>query len=109
MPEAMMSYDEFVTHNNHIDNLATLWLKDRIKYREVDELWCAIGDGFAEVLWDVGATQEPFNEAPSSSWGWLLPATTATRRLWTTQSSTMIWSAKATGLTTKNESLTAEA
>lgn len=63
MPEAMMTYDEFVTHNNHIDYLATLWLKDRIKHREVDELWCAIGDGFAEVLWDVGASQEPFNEA----------------------------------------------
>ena len=63
MPEAMMSYDEFVTHNNHIDNLATLWLKDRIKFREIDELWCAIGDGFAEVLWDVGASQEPFEEA----------------------------------------------
>lgn len=63
MPEAMMSYDEFVTHNNHIDHLATLWLKHRIKFREVDELWCAIGDGFAEVLWDVGASQEPFEEA----------------------------------------------
>ena len=63
MPEAMMTYDEFVTHNNHIDNLATLWLKDGIKFREVDELWCAIGDGFAEVLWDVGVSQEPFNEA----------------------------------------------
>ena len=63
MPEAMMTYDEFVTHNNHIDNLATRWLKDRIKFREVDELWCAIGDGFAEVLWDVGASQEPVNEA----------------------------------------------
>ena len=63
MPEAMMSYDEFVTHNNHIDHLATLWLKDRIKFREIDELWCAIGDGFAEVLWDVGASQEPFEEA----------------------------------------------
>ena len=63
MPEAMMSYDKFVTHNNHTDNPATLWLKDRIKFREIDELWCAIGDGFAEVLWDVGASQEPFEEA----------------------------------------------
>ena len=63
MPEAMLSYDEWKDRQERVDEIATYWLKDRIKHREIDELWCAIGDSFAEVLWDVGATQEPFNEA----------------------------------------------
>lgn len=56
-------YEHWKANQDRIDEIASRWLKDTIAHREIDELWCAIGDDFPALLWEVGATQEPFNEA----------------------------------------------